>query len=133
MAQPHACRRVEKRAAWNHKREATRRMSGPSARMYFQHEVRQSVYTEAPSHHLRHFRVDHVLVVVHNHIGKGHHVAGEEIGAPPLLAPKRTQVCKGVYPGRQQCLRARALMAFKKLAQLDVRVRHLQQAHRELM
>ena len=45
------------------------------------------------THHLRHFGVNHVLVIVDNHIGKCHHVARQEVGAPPFLATKCAQVC----------------------------------------
>jgi hypothetical protein len=50
-----------------------------------------------PPPHLGHFWVNHVLVVVHHHICKGNHVAGQEVGAPALLAPKVAQVVERVH------------------------------------
>jgi hypothetical protein len=47
---------------------------------------------------LGHFGVDHVLVVVDDHVGKGHHVARQEVRAPALLAPKVSQVVQRVHP-----------------------------------
>ena len=46
--------------------------------------------------------VQHVLVVVDDHIGKGQHVACQEVGAPALLAPKDPQILQSVHAWLQK-------------------------------
>lgn len=43
--------------------------------------------------------IQHILVVVDDHIGKGEHVAGQEVGAPTLLPPIDSQVLQSVDTG----------------------------------
>ena len=41
--------------------------------------------------------IQHVLVVIHDHIGKSQHVASQKVGTPALLASKDSQILKGIH------------------------------------
>ena len=41
--------------------------------------------------------IQHVLIVIHHHIGKSQHVASQKVGTPALLASKDSQILKGIH------------------------------------
>ena len=69
------------------------------------HDVGKGQHLKALTGFLARLGVQHVLVVVHHDVGEGQHVAGQEVGAPALLAPVLPQVLQRVH-ARVQHLRA---------------------------
>eukprot|EP00960_Hanusia_phi_P074338 768216-Hanusia_phi.AAC.2 len=83
---------------------------------------KDALLLHVPRHQQRDLRVDHVRVVVHDHVGVPDHVPGREVGAPPLLLPQRPQVVEGVHPRLEEALRSVLVEALEEAADVDVAV-----------